>query len=100
MWYRIWNDGWIEQGGVHNGTIADAGETISLNIAFSNNNYTVVASTIFSSDYTFPASYYGNDCIMSSSTSSFTTPQSGKKIWYACGQGDISSINYKRIIKY
>ena len=37
-WYRVWSDGWIEQGGRHS-----AGDSVSVALlkAFSNTNYTV-----------------------------------------------------------
>lgn len=42
-WYRVWPDGWIEQGGE---AAAGTSVTITFPKAFKNTNYTVVATTI------------------------------------------------------
>ena len=42
-WYRIWSDGWIEQGGLIN-LSGDPNSTITFLKAFSNTNYTIVSA--------------------------------------------------------
>ena len=42
-WYRIWSDGWKEQGGRVNVPSQNATVTCNFPVAFSNTNYTVVA---------------------------------------------------------
>lgn len=51
-WYRKWSDGFIEQGGYASSTTQEV--SITLNVAFSNTNYTVVAaSTVGGSQYNY-----------------------------------------------
>jgi hypothetical protein len=51
-WYRIWSDGWIEQGGKYTGTTGTCwNTTITLPKAFSNTNYNIsVTSTGLAGD--------------------------------------------------
>lgn len=80
-WYRVWPDGWIEQGGV-----AAAGGTIVITFpkAFKDTNYTVVATTLGTN-----AQIYAQ-CITKTSASQMTIYNNGgsssqQKSWYACG---------------
>lgn len=80
-WYRIWPDGWIEQGGV-----APAGGTVTVTFpkAFRNTNYTVVATTLGTNSQIYA------QCITKTSASqmllyNFGGSASQQKSWYACG---------------
>lgn len=42
-WYRVWSDGWIEQGGISAGIPGNGGLTIYLHRALTTNQYTVLA---------------------------------------------------------
>lgn len=83
-WYRIYSDGWIEQGGVTATT--GSNRTISLHTAFTDTNYTVITTAIrTSAAQTWPAT------INKTSASGFTMycTDSGAVgadfMWYACG---------------
>lgn len=74
-WYRVWSDGWIEQGG------SGQSGTINLVKAFSSVDYTIT-SRILSGSGTLNYQEYGANS--NKTTVSFavgTTPVS----WYACG---------------
>ena len=75
-WYRIWSDGWVEQGGV----IGASTTSINLLKAYANTNYSVlmVGSNYGGSDQTLGTS--------SKTTSSFSVSTSSYlRCWYACG---------------
>lgn len=74
-WYRVWSDGWIEQGGYKGST--SAGSTVKLLKNFSNTNYTLVATVTSTGNHTCP--------ISSRTVSSFVAFQDFPVSWYACG---------------
>ena len=80
-WYRVWPDGWIEQGGL----AAKGGSvTITFLKAFSNTNYTVVATSVGTNGEIYA------QCISKLSTTQMKISNSGgsaniPKSWYACG---------------
>lgn len=91
MWYRIWNDGWLEQGGTYGG--AGTSTIITLLVAFSEPNYTIVlgegTNTAASSD-TEGVDYAA--LASNKSETSFRVSKAKDRAfgWYACGQrGDI-----------
>ena len=80
-WYRVWPDGWIEQGGE-----ASAGTSVTVTFpkAFSNTNYTVIATSIGTNGEIYA------QCIQRVSASQITIINRGGsaslvKSWYACG---------------
>lgn len=84
-WYKKYNDGWIEQGGI-SAAVSGAGQiTVSLNTAFKNTNYTITIAT----DNTDPGADQGNEAtaIKSKTTTSFNVYKWNmrKVSWYACG---------------
>ena len=80
-WYRVWPDGWIEQGGL----AAKGGSvTITFLKAFSNTNYTVIATSVGTNGEIYA------QCISKLSTTQMKITNSGgsaniTKSWYACG---------------
>lgn len=84
-WYRVWSDGWIEQGGRVN-LAQDASTTISLLVSFTNTNATAVASNYHNG---------AHDTNYMNSVSCYFISKSRLKIshlsaassytWYACG---------------
>jgi len=88
-WYRIWSDGWIEQGGVSTHT-SDANYTVNLLKTMSNTNYTVLVTVSpLASPYT---GQVGVDRLVAFnlSTSSFglrgdTSATMQRHSWYVCG---------------
>lgn len=78
-WYRIWSDGWIEQGGLIN-LGGDPNSTITFLKAFSNTNYTIVSAA---DGYNSTANLgitakYTNKVVMDNSYQSDYN-------WYVCG---------------
>ena len=80
-WYRVWPDGWIEQGG----EVGASGQiTVTFPKAFSNTNYTVVATSIGTNGEIYA------QCIQRTSATQMTIYNRGgsaslAKSWYACG---------------
>ena len=80
-WYRVWSDGWIEQGG----ETTTNGTTVKFLKAFSNANYTInMTCTQVVGNYEPPS------CIDLTATSfkatrMGVTGNNGKARWYACG---------------
>lgn len=76
-WYRIWSDGWIEQGG--RGTMPATEATINLLKPFSNTNFCVTTAT--------REHYAMTTKINSASQVEFDYPNTGTGdfYWYACG---------------
>ena len=79
-WYRVWSDGWKEQGGWCN-----RGTNVTYLKAFSDNNYTLVASGLSASTNTGMA--YNHVMPNAKTTTGFTgTPSNAVGLfWYACG---------------
>lgn len=80
-WYRIWPDGWIEQGGVAG---SGGNVTITFPKAFSNTNYTVVATSLGTNGEIYA------QCITKTSSTQMKIYNNGgsaslQKSWYACG---------------
>ena len=88
-WYRVFSDGWIEQGGeIVKSSSGSENITVTMNKAFSNTNYTLVFSFV-DGTYTGTAtpSYYMAQKISSSTFKTTVNGTSGlsKKDWFACG---------------
>ena len=81
-WYRVWSDGWIEQGGVATATTAAANQTVNLNKAFTTMTYFAVA--VLATASTYDLGSYQTD-VFTKTTTSFKTVHSANKYWYACG---------------
>lgn len=79
-WYRVYSDGWCEQGGI----TAQNLQTIQLLKAYANTNYVVFGNIITTTD---DNAYTGQLCIMTKETGSFSFPASSKNVrqWQACG---------------
>lgn len=85
-WYRVWSDGWIEQGGC-TGSPFGTSKTISLNKSFTNTDYTIVIGSAGGSESTVKVS------TLNKTTSSFVTFRhysgdgrgSGNAYWVAFG---------------
>lgn len=84
-WYRIWSDGWIEQGG-RVSISQDTQTTVTLLKPFSDTNYTVLitanrSGTQTAGDGNFTVEYVSTSQFKWSNGDDF----SGNGIWYACG---------------
>lgn len=81
-WYRIWSDGWIEQGGKISAGGANPSEvSVTFLKAFSNANYTMIASSYDSSGGT-PIDATINSRTATSAKIRTSNVAGG---WYACG---------------
>ena len=78
-WYRVWSDGWIEQGGENS-----SGKTVTFQKAFSNTNYTVATSY-----YGAGTGYGRSDLNINAKTTTGIAwtldPNTATRQWYACG---------------
>ena len=84
-WYRVWSDGWIEQGG-RVSISQDTQTTVTLLKAFSNTDYMVLISACRSGTQTggdgnFTVEYVSESQFKWSNGDDF----GGTGIWYACG---------------
>lgn len=83
FWYRVYSDGWIEQGGV-SGSMSNSSISVTLLKSFSNTNYSVICSNY---DSTSSTAYETH--LYSKSTSYFTLYsreiQTHTVYWFACG---------------
>ena len=85
-WYRVWSDGFIEQGGYHDSSTSDGTLTVSFHKAYATTPY--VGLAILSTDVAnnFP---YCNSHIATITTTKFTKKywrvQGGVFYWCACG---------------
>ena len=85
-WYRVWSDGWIEQGGITQSAQGGTSRTINLLTTFSLNNYFVVVQSYTGGAYN---TIYNNFHVEEKSLSSFSTrahcDENMAGLWYACG---------------
>lgn len=89
-WYRVWSDGWIEQGGLTGGIGIGGTITVTLLKAFTDANYTLLGDWYGTSSYSID----DNPSLFGKTTSSFQIYASvhgandGYNLpvsWYACG---------------
>ena len=87
-WYRVWSDGWIEQGGIVESIPANSTKTVTFLKAFTTTNYYINCNQPMKSTYSFET------CgITTRTTGSFTVHQKSynndggafNSAWYACG---------------
>ena len=82
-WYRVWSDGWIEQGGRTTFESDARYSNATFHKAFKNTNYTLIASGVkggmSNSDYCHIFSYSTTGARFNSAASS------NPIMWYACG---------------
>lgn len=86
-WYRVYSDGWIEQGG-RLSLNPDGNATVTLLKSFSNTNYTITTTTYHTG--TTVSGYYnaGSNWVQNITNSSFKMYEDEKTVtvlWYACG---------------
>ena len=80
-WYRVWSDGWVEQGGrTGSGTSA----TVTMLKSYSNTNYTVTSAN-YADTSTDTGGVGASAYISNLSTNSFRVSQNSVTQWYACG---------------
>ena len=95
-WYRVYSDGWCEQGGVK---AAGSQTTVTFSIPFLSTDYTVNVTTAGSN-----ASIYAPAVTRNSSSYATIYTDSGSsqqgKYWRACGYVDISSYSTREKYEY
>lgn len=80
-WYRVWSDGWIEQGGYAN--ITKNGQVVDLHKDFTNTNYFVMGNGLQAARYaSCHTRTVGTFAVYTGDDSSFNA---GNICWYACG---------------
>ena len=92
-WYRVWSDGWIEQGGYLTEASMPLVFTITFLKAFADTNYTHVIGATSVGTFTYANGYYSS--ITKATTNIGVHVQSAgenfekncRVDWYACGQG-------------
>jgi hypothetical protein len=90
-WYRVWSDGWIEQGGwVDSGvTSINSGVVVTFLKPYRDTNYTIVMGSSHSDTsnntiaVNYGNAYYG--CYYNGSKSTTSIRLTMKGTWYACG---------------
>jgi hypothetical protein len=93
-WYRVYADGWVEQGGVSNGT-GSGSKTITFLKPFADTNYYINNICTNSNSWGNPnAAPYSWVLAISGGAGSLTTTSfeisndnGFRKVWYACGKG-------------
>ena len=77
-WYRVWSDGWVEQGGYSTNTT-----TVTLHKAYADTKYTIQISAYYSGDK------YSLNSVNGITTTNFTmyNYSNNKIFWYTCGVG-------------
>jgi hypothetical protein len=85
-WYRVWSDGWIEQGGqISTTTKMEQINTITFHKAFKDTNYTIVHNMGLDGG---AKCWYKEVSVYSLTTTNAVTFCAGSSSrWYACGQG-------------
>lgn len=89
-WYRVWSDGWIEQGGVILfDSYSNIVQTITFPTAFTNTDYTFITNPIYNGDINgrfiveYTSDIYGKKD--SRTTTSIQCAGGMSRSWYACG---------------
>ena len=90
-WYRVWSDGWIEQGGAQTNTTGGATSYgVSLLYPFTTANYTVMRAPLWGSGWGQAGADGYTTGILSRTTTYFECATHASSIvakimWYACG---------------
>lgn len=94
-WYRIYADGWCEQGGTVTATSSSSNQTIPLIKNYVDTNYDVSVTPIASN-----ATNTLQAVVITKTTLSFTTGNTASKMWRASGYTDISSYQQNPLYEY
>jgi len=91
-WYRIYDDGWVEQGGVINSVTANTytSATVTFLKPFINTNYTVLITQNDDGQQLGISSSTGAESVHTKSTTNFVIASNAwtyGRNWYACGMG-------------
>lgn len=99
-WYRIYSDGWCEQGGVSQSAGDNTQNTIMLLKSYKDTNYSI----LFAQNAGVEGSYTNGCTAKDKTTSSFVlvyrTGGTASFYWQACGYVDVSDYQYSPIYEY
>lgn len=92
-WYRKYADGWVEQGGISQGSGSSTYKEVSLAIEMSSNNYTLILTPLNANAVALTSVYYANKTTVSFSFqrayngggSSSTEYSAGEVSWQVSG---------------
>ena len=88
-WYRVYSDGWIEQGGFNTGTTSGSGATITVQLhkTYPNTQYFICKNSIWEWNDAITGKYLNFWNITTSSAQTQDINASGKHgfSWFACG---------------
>jgi hypothetical protein len=82
-WYRVWSDGWIEQGGQL--TPVNAGTVVSLLKPYSDTNYSIQATNRDSANRRGAQAWQTSTTQITVRATGGTSESSTPCCWYACG---------------
>lgn len=84
-WYRVWSDGWIEQGGALHASLdtTHGVKTVTYLKSFSNANYTFVVNV--GNNNAENISYYRHPYAKTNTGFTYNKMNTGIGNWYACG---------------
>lgn len=85
-WYRVWSDGWIEQGGKTPSVGNDISITVTLNKAFSNTNYYInLTSNTTTTTFNSAQPNWVNSRTTTNFSAHIDCYGADGSDWYACG---------------
>ena len=88
-WYRVWSDGWIEQGGTETAATYTATGSITYPYPFSNTNYTIATSNLRATNASSQGYFALNNKQTTGINWNLNAAQSNfvnTLNWYACGK--------------
>lgn len=81
VWYRVYSDGWVEQGG-YSDSSSNTSTTVTFLKPMKNSNYFAIASRIY------PSANAGQAIVLSQTTTTLNYALLGNRVyWYVCGMG-------------
>lgn len=92
-WYRKYKSGWVEQGGISQGSGSSTYKEVSLAIEMSSNNYTLILTPLNANAVALTSVYYANkttvsfsfQCAYNGGGSSSTAYSAGEVSWQVSG---------------
>lgn len=88
-WYRLWSDGWLEQGGITSSFGRTDGVAFNLLKPFASDSYSLLAMAIGISSVAYTTNC--SEKQVASFKLSTSESASATRIWYACGMADTSN---------
>ena len=86
-WYRVWSDGWIEQGGCYTAGSSAVSATINFLKAFSDTNYTV--------NVTMNSTYTSTSQVQLARLGSYNTKSTGSFTMYVYANTYVTAYDWR-----